>query len=218
VLNRLDYIRADGKKVRRVREPSSSSSASMSDDASRKEASHVKEATSPGGGNTSPPSNFLGDGSRPTSSKKSGSATVAVDGRNATCDNNAMEGKIYIRPDGKKVRRVRKFSSSKPATVNGESPALGSFLSILDGEGTRRASGAAIVTGTTLNTSSLPHKSSEKGEIYINKDGKKVRRVRKVPTAPLGQTGNPCWGSFKGGRCLCVGIHPRPRWRNLHPT
>lgn len=160
------YIRADGKKVRRVRKPSSSSSVSMSsDDASRKEASLAKEGT-PQEGKQSALSSFLGNGTSP--SRKSGSATVAGDGRNVSSNSSVMEGEIYIRPDGKKVRRVRKTpaiaSAAATTATNGGSAGLGSFLSKSVDGCSPKASGSATVTGATSTPSSLlANKKSEEG-------------------------------------------------------
>ncbi|KAL7579868.1 hypothetical protein ACA910_004879 [Epithemia clementina (nom. ined.)] len=212
------YIRADGKKVRRVRKPSSSSSVSMSsEEVSGKESNPVqtKEAA-PQEGKQSSLSNFLGGGPSVGGPKKSGSATVAGDGRN-TSSNSSAEGEIYIRPDGKKVRRVRRTpSSSSKSVTNGGSPGLGSFLSKSPSDGPK-VSGAATVTGATSTPSSS--KKAEEGEIYINKDGKKVRRVRKTPTGTsqstagdlagfLDKPGTPGGASMKFGGASVSGSTP----------
>ena len=171
------YIRADGKKVRRVRKSSSSSVSASGDTGASREMAPTKEAA-PSQGKQSSLSNFLGNGSS-GGSKKSGSATVAGDGRNASSNSSAAgEGEIYIRADGKKVRRVRRTTSSK-ANNDGGSAGLGSFLSKSSSDGPK-LSGAATVTGATSTPSSSSSKKPEEGEVYINKNGKKVRRVRRT--------------------------------------
>eukprot|EP00522_Entomoneis_paludosa_P003427 CAMPEP_0172474322 /NCGR_PEP_ID=MMETSP1065-20121228/69300_1 /TAXON_ID=265537 /ORGANISM="Amphiprora paludosa, Strain CCMP125" /LENGTH=2018 /DNA_ID=CAMNT_0013232501 /DNA_START=332 /DNA_END=6388 /DNA_ORIENTATION=+ len=177
------YIRADGKKVRRVkRSASSAASASSPITSSTKEVSKEKESAkeAPGADKKSSLSGFLGTNASPAGSKKSGSATVSGDGRN-------QEGEIYIRPDGKKVRRVRRAKSSaasasgsasvSPSTsTNKESPGLGGFLSKSAIEAGPKNSGAATVTGATSS-------KDKEGEVYIRPDGKKVRRVKRSASA-----------------------------------
>ena len=164
------YIRADGKKVRRVRRTTSSSSKVLENGASEGNSQTAQESKQ------SSLSNFLG---APSASKtKSASATVAVDGRNASGNlssgASSDEGEIYIRPDGKKVRRVRRSPSTKVS--NGGSAGLGSFLASSSSDSASKILDSATVTGAT----STPDKKAEEGEVYINKDGKKVRRVRRT--------------------------------------
>jgi hypothetical protein len=126
------YIRADGKKVRRVKKPKEGNSQSTSLD------SMLRSNASP-------------------AQAGSGSATVT----GAECQALHDQGEIYIRPDGKKVRRIKKTRSVGKG--------LGSFLG--NGEGNRPTGGSATVSGD----------GKELGEIYIRADGKKVRRVKKTP-------------------------------------
>ena len=142
------YINKDGKKVRRVKR---SSSASVTGTPSSS-ASSVSGGTKTGG-----LTGFLGKLGPSRGNKASGSATVAGDTPSKQSKSTTYaEGETYVRPDGKRVRRVKKNSAA-----GNKSPA-GDLA-------TASLSGAATVSG-----------APQEGEIYINKDGKKVRRVRKT--------------------------------------
>ena len=166
------YIRADGKKVRRVRKTVSK------DDA----ATASTSSTTPAGGKSPGLGGFL-DSSPAPASKMSGSATVTgYNPSKAKSTGSKEEGEIYIRADGKKVRRIRKTKSSDDADTSATdtkptgAAGLGNFLGNQDSV-KKPMSGSATVTGASMSKKSL------EGEIYINKDGKKVRRVRKTPAS-----------------------------------
>ena len=176
------YVRADGKKVRRVRKSSLNSDANVeiitrpdgtkarrirktkpSDDSIK--SSNLKETSTSTG--PSPKkiartlSGFLDtDGSSHMKSRFSGSHSVAGD--------KYADGEIYVRADGKKVRRVRKnkhMGSSE--SVSGLS--LSGFLDS-DVTSKPKMNGAATVVGDTrANTESAEQRESE---IYIRPDGK----------------------------------------------
>ena len=174
------YIRADGKKVRRVKKSSAasvagggaSSSASVSaastpgkpitrsssfDGVSGKPAPKSLDALVGGGG-----ASDAGGKAASRPSANSGAATVS--GPSPPARSKPVEGEIYINKDGKKVRRVLKKKKSAE-TIDG----------FLGGKKPKKASGSATVAGDTPTKS----KSYAEGEIYIRADGKKVRRVRK---------------------------------------
>ena len=129
-----------------------------------------------------------------------GSASVAGD-MIAVNKESSLTGEVYVREDGKKVRRMKKSSTSsvqpgdeveiitrpdgtkvrrirrakKPAE---ESDSVGSLQGFIGGpKSTNSGSGAASVTGDML------HSQDAHGEIYIRPDGKKVRRVRKTASS-----------------------------------
>ena len=174
------YIRADGKKVRRVKKVVTKSSADS-----------MAAPASAGLGS------FLDDSALTTPKKKaSGSATVTgYNPSKKVGSKSAEEGEIYIRPDGKKVRRVKRTVASGSASVAPTSSSssvnkgLGGFLD--SGTSSKpKMSGSATVTGYTPSktnrlSSSSAASSKDDGEIYIRADGKKVRRVKKIitPTA-----------------------------------
>ena len=139
------YVRADGKRVRRV-----------------------KRASSAAAGGTSL-ARFLSGGARKT---KGESRLAQLSG------SNSVDGEIYVREDGTKVRRVLKASSQ---SVNSEGPkkSLGGFL----GKHTtpNKLAGSNSVAGDQLAVSK---DESLTGEVYVRADGKKVRRVRRTAAAP----------------------------------
>ncbi|KAL7557977.1 hypothetical protein ACA910_010975 [Epithemia clementina (nom. ined.)] len=129
------YIRADGKKVRRVKkvvkkdssdsslvqrtpsEKSLTQNGSKGADRSRGIKSTISSsslAPADPGGQKSNLGNFLGSGLSAPGSNFCGSATVAGDCKLSTSSQD--EGEIFIRPDGKKVRRVRKVNRSSSGT------------------------------------------------------------------------------------------------------
>ena len=219
------YIRPDGKKVRRVRKPKATESSSTNAGASSRSLSGPIIGTSTlnksktdldammsntssdtrkvgGGGATvsgasAPLNNFITQS--PTASTKGLAATVA--GERPT-----TEGEIYIRADGKKVRRVKRINNqttAKPGEKVLKTMPDGSEIVLRpDGKKVLRrkkdqnsnnpvskktTSGAATVTGSPENAEERapPQKAASvaEGEIYINKDGKKVRRVKKSSLA-----------------------------------
>ena len=153
------FRRADGKLVRRVKR-SVSSSASAAGTMSTKSSS--KESAGLG--------SFLSNSPADPKSRMSGSATVT----GATSTSKSEQSEVYINKDGKKVRRVkRSVSSSAQKTSSG---ALSGFMDKQSTSlGPKKLSGSASVSGSTPST--------QQGEVYINKDGKKVRRVKRAASA-----------------------------------
>lgn len=168
------YMRADGKKVRRVKKSSSGASVTGDDHSeiiTRPDGTKVRrirkpkqsEGSSSSLAEESPTtkkgglSGFLGNSTPTPRSKFSGSHSVGGD--------QHLEGEIYVRADGKKVRRVRKLKSS-------DSSSSGASLSgFLDSEATQRPkqSGAATVIGD-LGRNSGPVEKPET-EIFVRPDG-----------------------------------------------
>ncbi|GAX15365.1 hypothetical protein FisN_8Lh344 [Fistulifera solaris] len=147
------YIRADGKKVRRVKKIVDPKSVNdlITPEAEKKASLSASLF------------NMLNSPASPSGNKKSGAATIG--------GARVPEGEIYIRPDGKKVRRIIK--KAVPADLSEANSAKASLTAKL---GTPTKSGAATVSGVARPL---------EGEIYINKDGKKVRRVPKKSTASV---------------------------------
>lgn len=143
--------RPDGTKVRRIRKPKQSegSSSSLVEESSTTESAPT---TKKGG-----LSGFLGNSTPTPRSKFSGSHSVGGD--------QHLEGEIYVRADGKKVRRVRKL---KPSDSSSSGASLSGFL---DSEVTQRPkqSGAATVIGD-LGRDSDPVEKPET-EIFVRPDG-----------------------------------------------
>ena len=147
------YIRADGKKVRRVKKKPAAAAAGSS------LSSHLGTSAvkAPGGDSATVPGNM---------------------GQSSTHE----EGEIYIRADGKKVRRVKKKKPVVPADSASVAPTSTSLGSMLDSAPAPKAvaSDSATVPG---NMGQSAKAAAEEGEIYIRADGKKVRRVKKKPAA-----------------------------------
>lgn len=129
-----------------------------------------------------------------TPSKVGGSASVAGD-MLAVNKESSLTGEVYVRSDGKKVRRVKKVSAAQPGDEveiitrpdgtkvrrikRAKKPPEGDEAGkSLDGflgsaQPVKKSGGAASVSGDML------HSQDSQGEIYIRADGKKVRRIRK---------------------------------------
>ena len=169
------YINAQGKKVRRVLKPKSSLSSSQSVTNDPVASSSLRSSTNVG---------LIGNNNK---------------------SNTIAEGEIYIRADGKKVRRVKRSSSnvtggSSAVTVNTPTnatndsnrstvvvpppPPLTAPLSPLDGflvkHSPKRTNKATIFTGSATVAGDIVSTKIDGGEVYINAQGKKVRRVRKA--------------------------------------
>ena len=195
------YIRADGKKVRRVKKKPAGDSATVAaapaaaeDEegeiyirADGKKVRRVKKK---------PASTLDGLLSANPVAATPGSGSATVTG--AESSGLQQEGEIYIRADGKKVRRIKKTRS-----VSGKG--LSTFLGNNDAQ--RPGGGSATVSGD----------GKELGEIYIRADGKKVRRVKKMPqNAPAdsqslaGFLGNgPGGGTGMSGSATVTGAEGR---------
>lgn len=109
---------------------------------------------------------FLGSGSNHGGPRRSkGSQSVAG------------EGEIYVRADGKKVRRVKRSVSSAGGSVAGGDSSGKNLDGFLSGKGSRpKVGGSASVAGDMI---AVNKESSLTGEVYVRADGKKVRRVKK---------------------------------------
>ncbi|KAL3943228.1 MAG: hypothetical protein SGBAC_002718 [Bacillariaceae sp.] len=130
------YIRADGKKVRRVKK-SSSSSVSGPPSSSGSVGGEPRKKSLGG---------FLDNEPRPRA-KLGGSASVAGD-QIAVTKERSLTGEVYVRSDGKKVRRVKKSSATKDPLEKKDS--------------------------------SSDSKKDSNVEIITRPDGTKVRRIRKT--------------------------------------
>ncbi len=175
------YVRADGKKVRRVKK------SALADDPNveiitRPDGTKVRRirktkpkqavgtsvpstptstTDSSSGASSDPPKKKLTRSLSGFFSDKSGSKKQ-FSGSNSIAGEQYAENEIYIRADGKKVRRVRK-------TKGDDSKSLGGFLDA-DAGSKPKLSGAATVTGDTREPSGSSDKPEE--EIYVRPDGK----------------------------------------------
>jgi hypothetical protein len=161
------YIRPDGKKVRRIvhKSPSSSTTSPSSSISSQNAnlGSFLNEKTA-AAVDSSTPTNFRG------------SATVA---------GNENDGEIYIRADGKKVRRIKKsspapsISSTPKAAIDTDLPPRFEKFPL-----TSSASSASVTSATSIIDEST-NSSKYTSDVYINAEGKKVRRVLKSRPASV---------------------------------
>eukprot|EP00339_Tiarina_fusa_P012646 CAMPEP_0117009208 /NCGR_PEP_ID=MMETSP0472-20121206/8431_1 /TAXON_ID=693140 ORGANISM="Tiarina fusus, Strain LIS" /NCGR_SAMPLE_ID=MMETSP0472 /ASSEMBLY_ACC=CAM_ASM_000603 /LENGTH=1991 /DNA_ID=CAMNT_0004711433 /DNA_START=103 /DNA_END=6075 /DNA_ORIENTATION=- len=192
------YVRADGKKVRRVRKPTAPSDDNV-EIITRPDGTKVRrikktkaappqKSKSLAVGATSGLSGFL-------DSSASSQPTTNFSGSHSVAGDQHLDGEIYVRPDGKKVRRVRK---AKPSDGEGGN-SLSGFLKT-DEASKPKLSGSATVAGDT------PARTQET-EIYVRPDGTKVRRIRKTAAKPAAQsTEKKSLGGF-----LDQGTGPRPK-------
>jgi ribosomal protein L24E len=163
------YVRADGKKVRRVKKIASTDGSNVEiitrpDGTKVKRIRKVKTVADSSDaasteGRFNGLSGFLEKGTGGVLKKKfSGSHSVAGD--------QNIQGEIYVRSDGKKVRRVKK---AKPLSS---------------------AAGATVAADTN------PEKTEEKPEteIYTRPDGTKVRRIRRTAKKKVANTENSSSG------------------------
>lgn len=80
------------------------------------------------------------------------------------------EGEIYTRADGKKVRRIKKSSSSSGASLSGDTPVkktLSGFLSGGGGGGADKSQSKLAKRGGSQSV------AGGEGEVYVRADGKK---------------------------------------------
>ena len=175
------YVRADGKKVRRVRKSSITSDENVEiitrPDGTKarriRKTKPVDDSTIPLSGiaesttNTEPSqkkverslSGFFNNDKSPNARPKfSGSHSVAGD--------QHAEGEIYIRADGKKVRRVRKV---RLIGDTGSGSSLSGFLDS-DAASKPKINGAATVVGDSRANTETSDKPES--EIYVRPDGK----------------------------------------------
>ncbi|GKY95468.1 hypothetical protein MPSEU_000508400 [Mayamaea pseudoterrestris] len=139
------YINSDGKKVRRVKRATGTVAKAGSTDLG-----------------------MLATAARPAGA--GAAATVAGDqpSKKVTAD-NAADGEIYIRADGKKVRRVKKTKAAAAVGLVTDKAQLTQMLE----QPAKQKSGAATVAGGQISD----------GEIIIRADGKKVLRRKKTSVA-----------------------------------
>lgn len=155
--------RPDGTRVRRIKKPKPTASPAENSTGTTSTAATADSASTNGGaaGGGGGLSAFLGNPTNDLGSKKfSGSHSVAGD--------QHLEGEIYVRADGKKVRRVRKV---KPVT-GGSGASLSGFLDSEAAEKPKQSSGAATVVGG--GATMLPNNSEAvkpETEIYVRPDG-----------------------------------------------
>ena len=180
------YTRPDGKKVRRIIRTKSN----IDTNANLGNFLHVDTTTNTNTNNT-------------TNTTFRGSATVS----GTEPSSSASEGEIYIRPDGKKVRRVKKSSLSNTNQIHPNHNSCNNNTPILKDPQWSSGSNNSIATtmtntslASTTTTNALPHHdggtttrssttdsdhimpTTTKSEIYINAEGKKVRRIIKQKT------------------------------------
>lgn len=182
------YVRADGKKVRRVKKSSVPDEnveiITRPDGTKVRRIRKTKPKQIPGSSIPTTPTTSTTDSSSGASSDppkrkiskslsgffddKSSGKKKGFSGSNSVAGEQYTENEIYIRADGKKVRRVRK---TKPGE---DSKSLAGFL---DSNATTKPklNGAATVTGDTRRNSEGSDKPEE--EIYVRPDGK-VRLFR----------------------------------------
>jgi hypothetical protein len=215
------YVRADGKKVRRVKKSSlSSSSSSVGPDESfeiitRPDGTKVKrilrvkpvDTTSSATNGTStttytPNEGQTNDDSSPTDNSNASKSGLSgflsssptgkkkqFSGSHSVAGDQHLEGEIYLRADGKKVRRVRKVKASPSGSVTSEtstSSSLSGFLDSDTADKSRVKGGAATVAGDVGGGGNQSNTDTDRPEmeIYVRPDGTKVRRIRRTAVKP----------------------------------
>jgi ribosomal protein L24E len=174
------YVRADGKKVRRVRK--SSTSDENVEIITRPDGTKARRIrkTKPEGDSALPLSRSAESTTSTEPSRKkverslsgffnndeSPNAKPNFSGSHSVAGDQHAEGEIYIRADGKKVRRVRKV---RPIGDTGSGTSLSGFL-VSDAALKPKINGAATVVGDShANTETSDKPESE---IYVRPDGK----------------------------------------------
>ena len=172
------YVRADGKKVRRVKKSALTDDPNVEiitrpDGTKVRRIRKTKAKPASGTANPSTPTSTADSSSGASSDPPKKKLTRSLSGfftdksskkkqfsgSNSIAGDQYAENEIYIRADGKKVRRVRKN--------NDDSKSLGGFLDS-DAGSKPKLNGAATVTGDTRGSES--NKPEE--EIYVRPDGK----------------------------------------------
>jgi hypothetical protein len=157
--------RPDGTRVRRIKKPIPTTSTAENSTGITSTAATADSASTNGAGAANGVggglSGFFGNQAVDLNTKKfSGSHSVAGD--------QHLDGEIYVRADGKKVRRVRKVKSA----VGGSGASLSGFLDSEDAAKPRQTGGAMTVSGGagvsgTENSEALKPET----EIYVRPDG-----------------------------------------------
>ena len=158
------YINSEGKRVRRVRR------SKVDADAAASVSKSTTAAKVPAGSEKLSDSALTALLESPRSAKKKGisSATVSGESPSKSKSKQYAEGEIYIRADGKKVRRVKRSALQKDANKTSLSALMGDGKS-----GATNKSASATVAGDQVV------KKTPDGEIIIRADGKKVLRRKK---------------------------------------
>eukprot|EP00529_Nitzschia_sp_RCC80_P002260 CAMPEP_0113508630 /NCGR_PEP_ID=MMETSP0014_2-20120614/37128_1 /TAXON_ID=2857 /ORGANISM="Nitzschia sp." /LENGTH=1734 /DNA_ID=CAMNT_0000404373 /DNA_START=378 /DNA_END=5580 /DNA_ORIENTATION=- /assembly_acc=CAM_ASM_000159 len=169
--------RPDGTKVKRIRriKPKDGSASSVSNGTSSTAAKDSSSTSEKSDSIKSGLSGFIGSSSPSATKKKfSGSHSVAGD--------KHVEGEIYVRADGKKVRRVRKVKPSPSGSVTSDTSASSSLSGFLDSDTSDRVKGGAATVIGDVGGTGRPITDAERPEteIYVRPDGTKVRRIRRT--------------------------------------
>ena len=175
------YVRADGKKVRRVRKSSIPSDENV-EIITRPDGTKARRIrkTKPVGDSTIPLSGIAESttNTEPSQKKverslsgffnndKSPNARPKFSGSHSVAGDQHAEGEIYIRADGKKVRRVRKI---RLIGDTGSGSSLSGFLDS-DAASKPKINGAATVVGDSRANTETSDKPES--EIYVRPDGK----------------------------------------------
>ena len=175
------YVRADGKKVRRVRKSSITSDENV-EIITRPDGTKARRIrkTKPVGDSTIPLSGIAESttNTEPSQKKverslsgffnndKSPNARPKFSGSHSVAGDQHAEGEIYIRADGKKVRRVRKI---RLIGDTGSGSSLSGFLDS-DAASKPKINGAATVVGDSRANTETSDKPES--EIYVRPDGK----------------------------------------------
>lgn len=137
--------------------------------------------------------------------KLGGSSSVAGD-QIAVDKSQSLTGEVYVRSDGKKVRRVKKSTAAQPGDQveiitrpdgtkvrrikrakkqPGDAASTGGGLEgfLSKSQGPAKKGGSASVSGDML------HRTDNQGEVFVRPDGKKVRRVRKTTAGAAASSG-----------------------------
>ena len=174
------YVRADGKKVRRVKKSSMPTNENV-EIITRPDGTKVRRIrkTKPSSGNSTQGSSEEVTASTELSQKKptrslSGffnkdklsNPKPSFSGSHSIAGDQHADGEIYIRSDGKKVRRVRKV---KTVGDSGSGTSLSGFLDSTS-VAKPKLNGAATVVGDTYAKTEPSDKPEM--EIYVRPDGK----------------------------------------------
>jgi hypothetical protein len=172
------YIRPDGKRVRRIVHKSPSTASSTTSPASSTSSSNANLGSflnekAAAAGSTAP-TNFRG------------SATVA---------GNQNDGEIYIRADGTKVRRIKKSSASVSSSTTPKAALDTDLAPRVEKFPLSSSASSASVTSATSMIDESTNSSKYTSDVYINAEGKRVRRVLKSRPA----SGSASVASSDGG-------------------
>lgn len=179
--------RPDGTKVRRVRRTKPVENASSNDTPSQTTTAMTTATTS----NASPTEKLESGGGRGLSGFLEGSTNQNQPDRNknrfsgsfSVAGDQHLEGEIYLRADGKTVRRVRKVKPASSGSATSETSAASSLSGFLDSDITEKSKtlgGSATVIGDVGGGRSSSDTERPETEIFVRPDGTKVRRIRRT--------------------------------------